>query len=39
VYVLNSKIQHGPEEDEPSPPSVTTPEQLLETAAQRGAIK
>ena len=39
VYVLNSKIQHGPEEDEPSPPSVTTPEQLLETAAQRGATK
>jgi cytochrome d ubiquinol oxidase subunit I len=39
VYVLNSKIQHGPDEDEKPPPSVTTPEQLLETAAVRGAAK
>jgi len=39
VYVLNSKIQHGPDVEETPPPSVTTPEELLETAALRGAGK
>jgi cytochrome d ubiquinol oxidase subunit I len=39
VYVLNSKIQHGPDEDEPPPPPATSPTQLLETAAVRGAAQ
>jgi cytochrome d ubiquinol oxidase subunit I len=31
VYVLNGKIQHGPEEAEAPPPSVTSTEGLIET--------
>jgi len=33
LYILNSKIQHGPDEHEEPPPS-TTPSGLLEAAAQ-----
>jgi cytochrome d ubiquinol oxidase subunit I len=34
VFVLNSKIQHGPDEPEAEPPA-TTPEGLLDAAARR----
>jgi hypothetical protein len=33
VYVLNSKIQHGPDETDLPPPPKTSPEGLLEAAA------
>jgi cytochrome d ubiquinol oxidase subunit I len=33
VYVLNSKIQHGPDEHEAPPPTKTSAEGLLEAAA------
>jgi cytochrome bd ubiquinol oxidase subunit I len=39
VYVLNSKIQHGPDEEEAPPPPTTSPKELLETAAVRGAAQ
>jgi cytochrome d ubiquinol oxidase subunit I len=39
VYVLNSKIQHGPDEEEAPPPPATSPKQLLETVALRGAAQ
>ena len=38
VYVLNSKIQHGPDEEE-APPPGTSPKGLLETVALRGAAQ
>jgi cytochrome d ubiquinol oxidase subunit I len=34
VYVLNSKIQHGPDEAEEPPPPATSPKGLLEAAAR-----
>ena len=34
VYVLNSKIQHGPEEAEKPPPAATRPGDLVEAAAR-----
>ncbi len=33
VYVLNAKIQHGPDEDEAPAPPATSPGQLMETAS------
>lgn len=33
IYVLNSKIQHGPDEPHAEPPAKTTPGGLLEAAA------
>jgi cytochrome d ubiquinol oxidase subunit I len=35
VYILNSKIQHGPD-DEVHPPTETSPGSLLEAASRRG---
>jgi cytochrome d ubiquinol oxidase subunit I len=35
VYVIHTKIQHGPDEAEPAPPAETAPEDLLEVAARR----
>ena len=34
VYVLNSKVQHGPDEAETPPPPVTSTEGLIEAAEQ-----
>jgi cytochrome bd ubiquinol oxidase subunit I len=33
VYVMNSKIQHGPDEEEATEPQSTSPGQLMETAS------
>ncbi len=33
VYVLNAKVQHGPDEDEAPKPATTSPAQLMETAS------
>jgi cytochrome d ubiquinol oxidase subunit I len=35
LYVLNAKIQHGPDEAEAPPPTETGAEDLLEAAARR----
>jgi cytochrome d ubiquinol oxidase subunit I len=35
IYVINAKIQHGPDEAEPPPPAATAAEDLLEAAARR----
>lgn len=37
VYVLNSKIQHGPDDAPPPSPATTTGADLLEAAGRRGA--
>ncbi len=34
VYVIHTKIQHGPEEEEPAPPAKTTPGKFLEAISQ-----
>ncbi len=34
VYVIHTKIQHGPEEAEPPPPAKTKPTELLEAASR-----
>lgn len=34
LYVLNSKIQHGPEEEELTPPQKTTPREFLEAISE-----
>ena len=35
IYVLHSKIVHGPDEAEPPPPATTSPTQLLDAAAEK----
>jgi cytochrome d ubiquinol oxidase subunit I len=35
VYVVHSKIRHGPDEAEAAPPSDTKPKDLVEAAARR----